>query len=154
MVSETVGQSRCRALGPVNYAEGYRLGWVVSWGGWNQAHTMIEGAGDDGEQEAGGGVRCWGGDSSWVWLPVRTTYWMEATGRNGFCFLFFETKQLKGNKNVSNFLFIQKDKKKLVCKLVLWAQSTTKNYIRAKTDFSLSPTHSAHKSLKQILKKT
>ena len=40
-------------------------------------------------------------------------------GRNGFCFLFFETKQLKGNKNVSKFLFIQKDKKKLVCKLVL-----------------------------------
>ena len=38
-----------------------------------------------------------------------------------FCFVlcFFETKQLKGNKNVSNFLFIQKDKKKLVYKLVL-----------------------------------
>ena len=30
--------------------------------------------------------------------------------------------------------------------MVLWAQSTTKDYIRAKTNFTLSPIYSSHKS--------
>ena len=37
-------------------------------------------------------------------------------------------------------------RQKIISKLVLWAQSTTMDYIRAKTNFSLSPIYSAHKS--------
>ena len=38
------------------------------------------------------------------------------------------------------------EKRQLVSQLALWAQSTTTDYIRAKTNLNLSPIHYANKS--------
>ena len=46
------------------------------------------------------------------------------------------------------------DPEGLVSLLVFWAQSTTKDYIRAKTNFNLSPVYSAHKSSNHKFPKT
>ena len=39
-----------------------------------------------------------------------------------------------------------KNQRNVVSKLVFWTQSTTEDYIRAKTNFNLSPIYSSHKS--------